>query len=126
MTIKQILVIDDEPYVREVIQICLETTAGWEVITAGSGNEGLVKAETEQPDAILLDVMMPGMNGITTFQNLQSNAATQEIPVIVLTAKMQFGDRPQYLKLGLKAAIAKPFDPLTLASEIAQVLDWDL
>jgi CheY-like chemotaxis protein len=126
MTTKRILVIDNEQYIQEVAQICLETTVGWDVLTAGSGREGLLKAQTEQPDAILLDVMMPDMDGVTTFEKLQANPATQDIPVILLTAKVQASDRRRYAKLGMKAAIAKPFNPLELASQVAQALGWSL
>jgi CheY-like chemotaxis protein len=119
-------VIDNEQYIQEVAQICLETTAGWEVVTASSGREGLSKAETEQPDAILLDVMMPDMDGVATFEQLQSRPATQHIPVILLTAKVQASDRRRYAELGMKATIAKPFNPLELASQVAQALGWSL
>ena len=126
MSTKHILIIDNEQYIQEVAQICLETVAGWQVTTASSGQEGLEKAAIEQPDLILLDVMMPDMDGPTTFQHLQANAATQQIPVILLTAKVQASDRRRYTELGMKAAIAKPFDPLTLAGQIAEILDWTL
>lgn len=124
MTVKRILVVDNERMVQEVAQISLETIAGWQVITASSGQEGLAKAEADQPDAILLDVMMPDMDGITTFKQLQANSATRSIPVILLTAKMQSDEQQHYVELGLNGAIAKPFDPLTLASQIAQILGW--
>jgi CheY-like chemotaxis protein len=126
MTTKRILVVDNEQYIREVAQICLETVADWQVITASSGSEGLTKAEVEQPDAILLDVMMPDMDGVTTFKKLQANAATQHIPVILLTAKIQASDRRRYAELGMKAAIAKPFNPLQLAGQVAAALGWSL
>ncbi len=121
---KKILIVDNEECIQEVTRICLETTAGWQVVTAGSGTEGLKKAEVEKPDAILLDVMMPGMDGITCFKHLQSNLGTNQIPVILLTAKVQNTDRTRYADLGIKAAIAKPFSPLTLAKEIEEVLGW--
>ncbi len=124
MTTKKILVVDNEEYIQEVTKICLQTTANWQVITASSGTEAIQKAETEKPDAILLDVMMPDMDGITTFKYLQQNSKTHQIPVILLTAKVQNTDRTRYRDLGIKAAIAKPFSPLTLAQEISQVLDW--
>lgn len=126
MTAKQILVIDNEQYIQEVTQICLETVASWQVSVASSGKEGLIKAEAQQPDAILLDVMMPDMDGLTTFQKLQANPATEHIPVILLTAKIQPADRRRYTDLGMKAAIAKPFDPLQLASQVAAALGWNL
>lgn len=126
MAAKRILVIDNEKYIQEVAQICLRTVAGWQVITAGSGSEGLSKAEAEQPDAILLDVMMPDMDGPTTFQKLQVNPATRHIPVILLTAKVQASDRRRYADMGMTAAIAKPFNPLELADQVAEALGWIL
>ncbi len=121
---KRILVIDNEQYIQAVTQICLQTTAGWQVLTAGSGREGIATATTEQPDAILLDVMMPDMDGLTTFQQLQAQPRTRLIPVILLTAKVQASDRHRYEALGVRGAIAKPFDPLQLASQIAAILHW--
>lgn len=126
MNTKQILVVDNEESIQEVAKICLETVAGWEVITAGSGQEGIIKAENHHPDAILLDVMMPDMDGITAFENLQTNPTTKEIPVILLTAKIQAADRRRYAQLGMKNAIAKPFDPLQLAGQVADALGWNL
>jgi CheY-like chemotaxis protein len=123
---KRILVVDNEPSIQEVAQICLETVAGWEVILASSGLEGLAVAEREQPDAILLDVMMPQMDGLDTFTNLQANPATRSIPVILLTAKVQTSDRHNYKELGIRSTIAKPFSPLELAQQIATILGWQL
>lgn len=121
---RRILVIDNEPYIQEVTQISLETVAGWEVLTAGSGKEGLVVAAREQPDAILLDVMMPDMDGPTTFQQLQNNPSTRQIPVILLTAKVQDSDRRRYETMGMTTTIAKPFDPLQLARQVTEALGW--
>lgn len=123
---KRILIIDNEQYIQEVTQICLQTTAGWDVLTAGSGQEGITTAEATEPEAILLDVMMPEMDGLMTFQTLQSNPKTRPIPVILLTAKVQASDRRHYEELGVKGAIAKPFDPLQLANQIAEILGWQL
>jgi CheY-like chemotaxis protein len=124
MTSKKILVIDNEPCVLEVIQICLETMADWQAIAASSGAEGIKKAQSEQPDAILLDLIMPEMDGITTFKKLQENQLTRQIPVIFITAKESiFGDLNRE-KLGGVAAIAKPFNPLELTNQIADILKW--
>lgn len=123
---KRILVIDNEEYIQEVAKICLETVAGWEVLTASSGQEGIVQAENYQPDTILLDVMMPDMNGFVVFEKLQANPVTKEIPVIFLTAKIQVADRRRYSTLGIKSAIAKPFNPLELAGQVATALGWNL
>lgn len=125
MTAKRILVIDDDDDIREVAQLTLETMGAWEVLTASSGSEGLAQAEAEQPDAILLDVMMPDMDGLTTFHQLQTNPATQPIPVILLTAKVQSADQRRFTELGVIAMIAKPFNPMTLATQVAEALGWD-
>ncbi|WP_019498571.1 response regulator [Pseudanabaena sp. PCC 6802] len=124
--VKRVLVIDNEEYIREVAQICLETVAGWEVITASSGQEGLAIAGAEKPDVILLDVMMPGMDGLTTFQYLQNDPATKEIPVILLTGRVQESDLEYYAALGIMAAISKPFDAIELAEKVAAPLGWSL
>jgi CheY-like chemotaxis protein len=123
---KRILIVDNEQYIQEVTQVCLETTVGWPVVTARSGLEGIAKAVAEQPDAILLDVMMPDMDGLMTFQKLQEQSETCSIPVILLTAKVQAVDQQRYQALGVKGMIAKPFDPLRLASQIAAILGWPL
>ncbi len=121
---KRVLVIDDEDDTREVAKISLEMVGGWEVLTACSGAEGLVLAESRQPDAILLDVMMPGMDGPTTFESLRSQEATRDIPVIMLTAKVQASDKSSFCELGVTGVIAKPFDPMSLPKEISEVLGW--
>jgi two-component system, OmpR family, alkaline phosphatase synthesis response regulator PhoP len=120
--IKRILIIDDEDDIREATQICLEITGDWEVLTASSGNEGLLKAASEHPDAILLDVMMPGMDGITTFQELQTNPETQHIPVILLTAKAQTAEQRQLTQLKVVAVITKPYDPFSLSAQLLQAI----
>lgn len=125
VTAKRILIIDDAEDIREVAQVSLEIIGGWEVLTASSGREGIAKALAEQPDAILLDVMMPDQDGPTTFLQLQANSATQHIPVILLTAKALANDRRMFADLGVASVIAKPFEPMFLASQVAQVLGWD-
>lgn len=121
----RILVIDDEDDIREVARASLELMGSLNVILASSSKEGLVKAAMEQPDAILLDVMLPDMDGMTTFRKLQENPATRHIPVILLTAKVQSADQLQFAHLGVAAVIAKPFDPISLASQIVAVLGWE-
>ncbi len=125
MAAKRILVIEDEDDIREVTKLSLEMGAGWEVLTARSGPEGLARAVAEQPDAILLDAMMPDMDGATTFEKLQAGEATRQIPVIFLTAKVQPADRRRYADLGVAAVIAKPFDPVKLPAQVAEVLGWN-
>ncbi|MEG4320565.1 MULTISPECIES: response regulator [unclassified Microcoleus] len=122
---KRILVIDDAEDIREVAQVSLEVVGGWEVLTASSGREGVAKALAEQPDAILLDVMMPDQDGPTTFKQLQANHATQHIPVILLTAKALASDRRMFADLGVVSVIAKPFEPMSLATQVAEALGWE-
>ncbi len=122
MTSKQILVIDDEDDIRQLIQTCLEIMGGWEVLTATSGNQGLFLAQSSQPDAILLDVMMPDMDGLTTFKKLQTNQITKNIPVILLTARGRNNNKEIFNNLGVKGIISKPFNPQKLADQVAAAL----
>ncbi len=121
----RILIIDDEDDIREIAAMSLETVAGWEVMVASSGAQGLVRASSYKPDAILLDVMMPGMDGPTTFRELRKNPATEKIPVLLLTAKVQASDQRRFADLDVAAVLVKPFDPLTLSQQISRVLGWD-
>ena len=121
---RRILIIDDEDDIREVAALSLEATAGWEILTANSGVKGIEVAVAEQPDAILMDVMMPEVDGPTTFRNMQQNPAISTIPVLLLTAKVQGVDQRRFAGLGVAAVLFKPFDPLTLADQISEVLGW--
>ncbi len=123
---KQVLVIDDEDDIREVAQLSLEMVAGWQVFTASSGKEGIMQAESIQPDLILLDMMMPEMDGKATFENLQDNDLTKHIPVILLTAKVQAADQRRFVELGVTGVISKPFDPMNLADEVVKIIHWDV
>ena len=120
-----ILIIDDEDDIREVAALSLEATAGWEVLTAASGAEGMAIAAAEQPDAILMDVMMPGVDGPTTFRSMQQDPQIADIPVLLLTAKVQGVDQRRFAGLGLAGILFKPFDPLTLAQQISEALGWN-
>jgi CheY-like chemotaxis protein len=121
----RILIIDDEEDIRDVAALSLETVAGWDVVVASSGAQGLARAIEHQPDAILLDVMMPGMDGPTTFRELRNNPATAKIPVLLLTAKVQASDQRRFADLGVDGVLFKPFDPMTLSTQIAAVLGWN-
>jgi CheY-like chemotaxis protein len=124
MTTKRILVVDDDVSMREIVQVCLENLAGWEVLTASSGQEGLALAITEKPDAIVLDVMMPGMDGITFLQHLKAEPTIQCIPVVLLTAVSYFTEPKRIQKLGVVSAISKPFDLQLLVDSVAEALHW--
>ena len=121
---RRILLIDDEVDIHRITQVGLMMEAGWELLTAQSGEEGIDMAASEQPDAILLDVMMPGRDRVATLKLLQESSQTQTIPVIFMTAKAQSADRRQLYKLGAQGVITKPFDPMTLASQISGFLGW--
>jgi len=121
---KSILIIDDEEGILGLVRATLEAAGGWRVLTARSGIEGLASAAAEQPDAILLDVMMPDLDGPATLQRLRADPATRSIPVILLTAKVQSADCHRFGSLEVQGAIAKPFDPLRLAAQISMALGW--
>ncbi|BAZ01823.1 two-component response regulator [Tolypothrix tenuis PCC 7101] len=124
MSKKRILVIDDEKNLCTVIKACLENIGRWQVLVAQSGTEGLAVAKSEHPDAILLDVMMPDINGMLLFQRLQENLTTNNIPVILLTAKVQTVDLKEFSQLSIAGVISKPFDPLRLSELVANTLGW--
>lgn len=126
MTVRQILIIDDEERIRELVQACLEDLGGWRTISAPSAREGLLKAETPSLDAILLDVSMPDMDGFLCFQKLQENPVTRSIPVVLLTAKVLSDDRVQFSQMGVAGMITKPFNPVTLCEQISEILGWSL
>ena len=122
---KQLLIIDDEDDIREVAALSLQLTEGWTVSTANDGSAGATLAQSMMPDAILLDVMMPGMDGPGTLRALQHEEITRSIPVIFLTAKVAAADRETFMQLGARGIISKPFDPLTLGQQIKEVLSWE-
>ena len=124
MTVPTVLVVDDNDDIRELAQLCLETVDGWVVLTAGSGAAAIESAREHQPDAVLLDMMMPEMDGLTTFGNLQSDEATRDIPVLLFTAKLQSRDRQLWAGTAIRGTIAKPFDPMTLGDQVSRTLKW--
>jgi CheY-like chemotaxis protein len=126
MTAKRILLIDDEKRLARIVDVCLRRLGGWSVSIAGSGSKGLLQAEAEQPDAILLDVMMPDIDGLRLLQQLKANAATRSIPVILLTAKLDVVTPAQILEFEIAGVIYKPFDPFKLADEVAEMLGWQI
>ncbi|MDZ8052032.1 MAG: response regulator [Aulosira sp. ZfuVER01] len=125
MTTKKVLIIDDEDRIRELVQVCLEDLGGWATLTAASGQEGIKIAQTESIDAILLDVSMPDMDGFAVYEQLQANAVTQSIPVIFLTAKVQTSDRARFEQMKIAGVITKPFEPLTISRNVAEILGWN-
>ena len=124
MNHKRLLSIDDEEAIQTVIKFAISLVVEWEVLSASDGTTGIETAQRELPDAILLDMMMPGMDGIATFKLLQANPLTAGIPVIFLTAKAQADDRRNFNNLGISGTITKPFNALDLPDQIAKILNW--
>ena len=127
MATKCLLVIDDEPDVREIVQVSLEYTRSWQVLTAQSGQEGLAIARSHAPDAILLDMDLDDMDGFRILMELRQNPTTAHIPVLFLTANQLVNTKIQELnaaKLSIQGAVQKPFDPGVLANQIDTLLDW--
>jgi CheY-like chemotaxis protein len=122
MTIHKVLLVDDEDDIRTIGQVSLSRVGGWQTVLASSGADALAKAAAERPDLILLDVMMPGMDGPTTLARLRAQEATAATPVIFMTAKIQKQEVARYLELGAVGVIGKPFNPLTLPADIKKLL----
>jgi CheY-like chemotaxis protein len=123
MHIEKVLLVDDDQNIRFLVQMALEGLTTWVVLVAESGLEALTIAQHEKPDLILLDMMMPGMDGQTTYNRLKEQGSLATVPVIFMTAKVQTHEVEDHLKLGAAGVIAKPFDPMTLHTEIMRIVE---
>jgi two-component system, chemotaxis family, response regulator PixG len=121
--IKRVLVIDDDLNIREVVSMCLHKLKGWDVQTVSSGQEGLNNIQIQHPDAIVLDVMMPEMDGLAFLRQLRANNNTKVIPVILLTANRYLPDRDLLTELGVVEIVSKPFLPIDLVRQIDRALE---
>ena len=117
---RKILTVDDEKHIVRLIQVNLERH-GYEVVTAYDGREALQKVDDERPDLVILDVMMPYMDGFEVLQNLKRNPATRDIPVIMLTAKAQDADVFKGWQSGVDCYLTKPFNPMELISFVQRI-----
>ncbi len=115
---KRVLVVDDDNNIREVVAMCLQKLKGWDTLSVGSGQEGLNSIGTYQPDAIVLDLMMPHMDGLTFLHLLRSNPTTKLIPVVLMTANLYLPGRDLLTELGVVDIISKPFVPVNLVKQI--------
>ena len=122
MSTRKVLVVDDDDDVREITSFALEVVGGWTVLDVDRGAKALDVARDEQPDLVLLDVMMPDLDGPATFRMLRADPRTRHVPVILLTAKVQVGERRVWDDLAVLGVISKPFDPLTMVAEIDRLL----
>ena len=118
-----ILYVEDEADIRTVAQLALETVGGFTLTVCSSGEEAVQVGPSSHPDLILLDVMMPGMDGPTTLAALRKDPALADTPVMFMTAKVQPSEIQQYRDLGALDVIAKPFDPMTLADQVRSI--WE-
>ncbi|WP_431098964.1 response regulator [Polaromonas aquatica] len=119
--LSRILYVEDEPDIRMVAQMALEAVGGFTVIACASGQEALDAAPGAGADLLLLDVMMPGMDGPTTLKGLRQLPATVDTPVIFMTAKVQAAEVAVYKSLGALEVIPKPFDPMELSTQIQRI-----
>jgi CheY-like chemotaxis protein len=122
MTGIRILVVDDEPDIREVVDVSLGLDREFTIRACASGADALVMAAEWSPTLILLDVMMPLMDGPATLANLRKNPRTAQIPVVFLTARTQTDEIEQYISLGAQGVLSKPFNPMTLAASVRSYL----
>ncbi len=119
----KILIIDDDADIRSIARLSLSRVGGMEVIEAGGGVEGVRKAQEENPDVILLDMMMPTMDGMETLAALRSQPATASTPVIFLTAKAVGNEVERITSLGAAGVLVKPFDPRTLSRDVRALVN---
>lgn len=116
----KILAVDDEPHIRRLVQVNLERH-GYEVVTASDGKDALEKVASEKPDLVVLDVMMPYMDGFEVLQTLRKNPETRDLPVIMLTAKAQDADVFRGWQSGADLYLTKPFNPMELISFVKRI-----
>jgi CheY-like chemotaxis protein len=120
---RSVLVVDDSALIRQVAAMSL-TGPGWRVTAVESGEQAIDAAERDRPDAILLDVVMPDLDGPATLERLRAAEPTRDIPVVFLTARAEDDERRELRELGAAGVIAKPFDPAGLAGQVAETLGW--
>jgi CheY-like chemotaxis protein len=121
--IRKVLLVDDDPDIRRLGELSLSRVGGWDTVVVASGAEAVESAaDGEPPDVIVLDMMMPDMDGMTTLQRLRDVDRTARIPVVFMTAKVQQADIDTYLGAGARGVISKPFDPMLLPGELVQML----
>ncbi len=119
----KVLLVDDEEDIRKIGNLSLKAVGKFETVLASSAAEALALARSERPDLILLDVMMPAMDGLATLAELKRTPELSAIPVLFMTARVQRDEIDQYLSLGAIGVIQKPFDPMLLPTEITRILE---
>lgn len=123
MKIEKIFLVDDDPNIRRIAEISLKKLGPWQVELASSGRELLAMLEKDKPDLLILDVMMPEMDGPTTFQSVKNQFPEFKQPVIFMTAKVMSHEVDEYLVLGAAGVICKPFNPKDLADDVRRICE---
>jgi CheY-like chemotaxis protein len=121
---RTVLIVDDQADIRDIARVGIELTTDWNVMVASSGQEAVEIAAAHRPDVILLDVMMPEMDGPAAVRALRADPATSDIPVILLTARMVLDDSDDLAGISVSGMLAKPFDPMSLADSVSSILGW--
>lgn len=124
MSNRHILIIEDDAGIQAVTKFSLEMEGNWQVSTAFYGQEGLIKAKSLRPDVILLDIVMPDINGLKLLKSFQAEELTNNIPIILFTARVIDRDLLELNNNQVKGIITKPFDCLTLSAKILEILGW--
>lgn len=122
-TLEKIMMVEDDTDIQSIVKLSLESIGNFRVLTCSSGYDALSNVTAFNPDLILLDVMMPEMDGVETFKKLRANNASKMTPIIFMSAKIQSHEVDEYYQLGAMSVIAKPFDPMTLPKTILDC--WD-
>ena len=122
MSVRKVMIVDDDEDIRLVTRLSASRIGKWNVVTAASGEEALALARSERPDLILLDAMMPELDGPATMSRLRAEPDTASIPVIFLTARVQQHEIERYRQLGACGVIRKPFDAMGLPHEVERIL----
>ncbi|MFT6145863.1 MAG: CheY-like chemotaxis protein [Myxococcota bacterium] len=121
MTVR-VLIVDDDDDIRTIAALALRTVGKMTVSMARSASDAIEMLQVQQPDLLLLDVMMPGMDGASLFESLQQQPHLAHIPVVFMTARVHGGEIERYLAMGAAGFVAKPFDPMTLAERLRSIL----
>jgi two-component system OmpR family response regulator len=121
-TIMRVLLVEDDPDILKVASLALRFDGRFHVLQASSGSQGLALARKEQPDLVVLDVMMPDMDGYETLKRLKADEATSEIPVVFLTARAQEPEMRKGLVMGAVGYLVKPFDPMQLPGKLLELM----
>jgi CheY-like chemotaxis protein len=122
--VRRVLVVDDDELILEVATMSLEMVGGWIVTTAADGQEAVDRARAQRPDAIVMDVMMPRMDGPTAALAIRQDPVTAGIPIVLLTASVLAAERAALAELPVAGVLSKPFDPMLLPGQLSAVLGW--